>query len=313
MKNKEYTTMEKETISSGKNNSQSEFKEVLGQMPSFDEHIPNADRSKNEIENEQTSRGDKTESVSEMRERILSQFQTSDETRQDYENEDIDKTTVSQEIDPGTREALKALDENAVIMDADKYCIVGVVGGVKQATMSTIYIPKGKDEQQVTGGVEAILDRLGMKYAKKIIGQKELLQDKDREAVIYCISKTESLAQLTKELIDKSQEEEQTGEATRELGHILGFPETATEYYIKIQKDKVPYVHTPNQRYWGYIHSPEHEEEEYQQYEARINPLFDEYCPSSAKQLSDSLPKYESRPPKKHSFLSRLSSFFKRK
>ena len=88
-----------------------------------------------------------------------------------------------------------------------------------------------------------------------------------------------------KELVEKSRLEGQIGDATRELGRMFGFPNTAIEYFIKRNKGEVARNVDVQKKYGGYVHSPENGEAEYKQYEEKINKIFSKYCPLSAKEL----------------------------
>lgn len=69
----------------------------------------------------------------------------------------------------------------------------------------------------------------------------------------------------------------------RKVGKLLGYPETATEYFIRRSHSDDPYSEEPGSEH--YIHSPEHAAEEYEQYEKPLYAAMAEYCPESLKVL----------------------------
>jgi hypothetical protein len=76
-------------------------------------------------------------------------------------------------------------------------------------------------------------------------------------------------------------------EASREIGHLLGYPETAVEYFIANQDIEDEERERLMERYQFYIHSPMHHEEEYQAYDHKIYHALQEYAPKTAKILID--------------------------
>lgn len=93
------------------------------------------------------------------------------------------------------------------------------------------------------------------------------------------------------ELVPASIAEGQAGEATRELGALFGIPQTAIDFYIDRNQKKNNGQEVPKgaEGYNFYIHSPEHAEEELDEYEGRIMPDFTEQLPGSAAELENQM------------------------
>lgn len=81
---------------------------------------------------------------------------------------------------------------------------------------------------------------------------------------------------------------------TSKVGQLLGYPKTATEYFIHGPLNSKGIVnHRPNaehDRY--YIHSPTHFIEEYNQFEDILHPLFLKACPDIAILMQQNPTKY---------------------
>ena len=75
--------------------------------------------------------------------------------------------------------------------------------------------------------------------------------------------------------------------ASRDIGYLLGYPETAIDYFIVSQDTEDEDRKQLMERYQFYIHSPKHHEEEYQTYDRKIYQALQEYAPESAKLLID--------------------------
>jgi len=210
----------------------------------------------------------------------------------------------SGEIWAENMEILEKLDDSFDIPNEGKYGLVGILSGVKQATEFLVYAYDDTMESMIkntetflpktalqpsdiaaptTKKIEELLDGLGLKYSKEI--ERSEYNSKYIE-IQYYVAKTEDMLQRMKVLIEASIKEGQTGEATRELGRIFGFPATAIEYYIKRNRGEVPdNDDKPPKKYGPYIHSPENGEMEYELYEQKINGFFRKWCPMSAQEF----------------------------
>lgn len=67
----------------------------------------------------------------------------------------------------------------------------------------------------------------------------------------------------------------------RALGKLLGYPETATEYFIKRSHSEAPFSPPPQTDYviTNYIHDPAHLQAECDAYERPITEALQKYCP----------------------------------
>ena len=64
-------------------------------------------------------------------------------------------------------ETFEALDNSFDISNEGKYGLVGVIGGVKQATEFLVYAKDG-EEAQKSDETKTLLDGLGLKYSKEV-------------------------------------------------------------------------------------------------------------------------------------------------
>lgn len=71
-------------------------------------------------------------------------------------------------------------------------------------------------------------------------------------------------------------------ESSRKIGHLLGYPSTAIEYFITEQDIENEERNQLLERYQFYIHSPKHHEEEYQSYDHKIFQALQDYAPKTA-------------------------------
>lgn len=176
------------------------------------------------------------------------------------------------------KEAFSEIDQMYEISNDDKFGLVGVVGGIKPAGEFYTYVTKTSAREE-TEHIRRLLGKLGLAFIEEIY---ECEYDDDMFGASYHVSKSEDLAKEVKEQFSK-RIDDNTGEADRKLGQLFGFPETAIEWYIEQTKTGDYIDNVPG--YGLYIHSPKHAKEEYEQYEARIMPVFEKYCPISAREM----------------------------
>ena len=168
------------------------------------------------------------------------------------------------------------------ISNEDKFGLVGVVENIKPVTEFYTYVVKANARGE-TEHIRKLLDKLGLAFIEEIC---DCEYDDNMLEASYYVSKTEDLVREVKNQFEKRANDD-TDETDQKLGQLFGFPKTAVEWYIEQTKlgnyvDNVP-------GYGLYIHSPEHAKEEYEQYEARIMPAFEQYCPLSAREMNSNL------------------------
>lgn len=290
---------------------QSEAERVLGSMPSFEEHMAEIDKEspgngKMEIKSEyhdgnseedkqiragilthvRVESGDSFDDAMAKLDYLKSQGKAAflnfngqrfDNYTQPDKEEQIDNTI---ELD-NKKQELELLDDNLDVPNEGKYGLVGIIGGVKKATEFTAFIKNGEEESR-SKEIDNLIGKLGLEFTK----ESEPSQfSPDYTEVLYYVSKTKEEVDRVKELVEKSRLEGQTGDATRELGRMFGFPSSAIEYFIKRNKGEIVESADSNRRGSLYIHSPDNGEAEYKQYEEKINKIFSKYCPLSAEEL----------------------------
>lgn len=71
-------------------------------------------------------------------------------------------------------------------------------------------------------------------------------------------------------------------ESSIEIGHLLGYPDTAVEYFITERDVEDEQRQQIMSHYQFYIHSPKHHEQEYQAYDAKIYQAIRDFAPKTA-------------------------------
>lgn len=90
-------------------------------------------------------------------------------------------------------------------------------------------------------------------------------------------------------------DQESWEESSRGIGHLLGYPETAIDYFITEQNIDDEERKQLMRRYHFYVHSPKHHEQEYQSYDYKILQAIRDYAPKTASELlSDNQQNYSS-------------------
>lgn len=178
------------------------------------------------------------------------------------------------------RETFSEIDRMYGISNDDKFGLVGVVEGIKPAAEFYTYVAKTSVGEE-TEHIRNLLDKLGLAFIEKIY---ECEYDENLLEASYYVSKSKDLAREVKEQFER-RADNNTGEVDKKLGQLFGFPETAIEWYVEQAKSS-DYVDNVS-GYGLYIHSPEYAKEEYEQYEARIMPAFEKYCPISAEEIKN--------------------------
>lgn len=94
----------------------------------------------------------------------------------------------------------------------------------------------------------------------------------------------------TGEILDKKE----WIEANYQIGKILGYPETATSEYIRMQIDAVEKddnYQSRMERNYYYMHSARYENEEFEAYDLRLNLAVNEYLPVTAEIMQANIKK----------------------
>ena len=138
---------------------------------------------------------------------------------------------------------------------------------------------------------DIIFQQSELKVAADSASERSIEQAKSQ--VIEAFSKAQP------ESIDNQAEKERgfaqkVGEIDHRLGKLLGYPETAINQDFREPTkllDKIKGLfkkrHDESFNSRCYVHSPGHENEEFEQYEKPIHEFMDKYCPESTKVLKD--------------------------
>ena len=193
------------------------------------------------------------------------------------------ETTTFPELDHAAEKTFARLDspefrEKYGVVSTDIANIASVFAGLKEGAQIELPSDYWLD-QGIIGGM---LERLGLKYEYEVVDGGFGIPG--YESTLFYISKDPDTAKKIPQLFVESRAEKQAGDATRELGRIFGYPATATEYYI--DHNKTAYQTPPhNSGYSFFVHSPEHAEEEFEQYDRRFYEIAKHYCPNAAADM----------------------------
>lgn len=166
---------------------------------------------------------------------------------------------------------------------------IGVMIGIKPAAIGNFEAEEflNIDPEEIFG----ILDQVGLKalfFKQEYISAGKLVWIEDIYVSRNIKTATElrqSFMKLRSTMDDMGQifDKKAWEESSREIGHLLGYPSTAIEYFIAEQDiDNEERLQLMN-RYQFYIHSPEHHEQEYQAYDQKIDQAIRDYAPKTAR------------------------------
>jgi hypothetical protein len=138
-----------------------------------------------------------------------------------------------------------------------------------------------------------LLEELGLKV---VIFYRKIKIEKSKVMVLYFfVSKKKSLAQKTLTEFfdlwknmgkdDKPKSQKKWKKQTKKIGELLGYPKTAVEEFIMDidVEDEERQKRMKRNRY--YAHSKEHEDEEYEAYDKKLNEAVQEYAPKTTAQF----------------------------
>lgn len=214
------------------------------------------------------------------------------------------------------------LDNNHYLAAIDKYDIIGAACDVKPVAEFRIDIPIIQ-QKDVRNEIEDILENLELKHTTISETYSEGSENPEYVYIKYFVSKSEKNMLLAKaislgefnptEILENKSEDNSirnlvvssiakmlsAGTIDLEnlnladftelasLGKLFGYPESAIEYQLeRVFSTKKFY---PTNGEVTYIHNPGKIESELEQYENRINPLFEHLCPKSSDELRNQL------------------------
>ena len=176
-------------------------------------------------------------------------------------------------------------------------CIMGVVIDVKPTCV--IDFSKYDFEEKDRKEFEKFLDDLGLvfHYEKTDLGN----ETEFTFTHTYFISKSEDtlnmLIDAEQELYDHFSTDEPNSPVIkiihRKIGRLLGYPETATDWFL-IRQEKMDLnemdeddIYKDLQNYYHYIHSRNNAEEEFEEYDKPIHEAMEKYTPLSAELMRE--------------------------
>jgi hypothetical protein len=176
-------------------------------------------------------------------------------------------------------------------------CIMGVLIDVKPACM--IDFTEADTENMDLTIFESFLKSLGLEF---IYEKTELSPDVEPTFThTYFISKKKRFATMLQEAEHELYDHFNTDEPNapiikvihRKIGRLLGYPETATDWFL-VRQEKIDLeeidddeIYKDLQKYYHFIHSRNNGEEEFEEYDKPIHEAMEKYTPLSAKLMRD--------------------------
>lgn len=170
---------------------------------------------------------------------------------------------------------------------------IGVMIGVKTVASECFTAEEfsGLDSERLID----LLNQVGLKslfFRRNYVYKGKLTWIED----IYVSRSIQSILDLRKQFEKLHQSMDDMGqifnqalweESSRRIGKMLGYPDTAIEYFIANQDVDDEKRQKLIKRNRFYVHSPEHEEQEYQFYDRKIYQALSDYAPQTAKYFSE--------------------------
>lgn len=171
--------------------------------------------------------------------------------------------------------------------------IIGVLIDIKPAMIGGF--TASEYEKIDTDKFVRLLDTLNLKVL--LFNHPYMLSNKMEREEIFCISKS---IDLSKQLHDaftdlwatmddygKVFAMENWEDATKRIGELLGYPDTAIDYFIKEKNlnDEKRIACMRRNRY--YVHNPMFEEREFEAYDRKLNQAISEYAPKTTDYFTE--------------------------
>lgn len=169
---------------------------------------------------------------------------------------------------------------------------MGVVIGVKPSAITDFEIEKIANVNPEE--IIELLSRVGLKalfftHEYVSMGRPTLVEEAYVSRDFETAAKLREAFQKMRNSIDdlgQTFDEKTWEESSREIGRLLGYPDTAIEYFIAEQDIDNAERQNLMDKYRFYAHSPEHHEQEYQDYDRKIYQALQDYAPKTAKIFS---------------------------
>ena len=192
--------------------------------------------------------------------------------------------------------------ENKKIVCAVIACILGVLIGLKPATLLVNDVLSDGQKLLDNGEFEVLLSQLNLKmvvgsvsrFAKKITTRKtskyqghEFLYISLKEELCLELKQYyEKMVNLSCNGVAMKGEEKEWTKLTLKIGELLGYPKTAVLEFVSKNGDE-EYVEDANrmgriERNRYYIHSETFEDEEFEEYDLPLNSAIKQYLPRTA-------------------------------
>lgn len=195
----------------------------------------------------------------------------------------MEKSRETQELEANFKKMDAFLAEVAEFPEflvRDMAEIVGVATGVKQVAMD-MFLPT----ELIKADLEEfrrLLHALGIRvvFERRALGGNDPMNFGE----YYYLAKTHDEALIAQTLFHRLWNGDRLTDW--EIANLLGYPQTAIEYFLKRNPENDTEVDKARmERNRFYVHSPEHEDEEFKSYEAKIYETIRLFCPETWKAI----------------------------
>ena len=199
---------------------------------------------------------------------------------------------MNKETIVGLEDIVFEIEEKPEVAAAMMADIIGVLIGLKPVMIRGFGVEGLKKSEY--DKFEKKIDELNLKIV--LFEHCYLEQDRKIKNEMFCISKKieiarqaqKALVELWATMNDEGEiiKHEEWAESTKKIGELLGYPETAVVDFIKggDLKDEERRKRMKRNRY--FVHSAEHEEEEFMMYDKRLNGAISDFAPRTASCLA---------------------------
>lgn len=176
-------------------------------------------------------------------------------------------------------------------------CIMGVLIDIKPACM--IDFTNLDAENMDLDVFERFLESLNLKYIYEKTELNPKIEPKFTHT--YYISKKQEIAEMLQEAEQELYDHFDTDEPNspviklihRKIGRLLGYPETATDWFL-LRQEKMDLnemdddeIYKDLQKYFHFIHSRNNGDEEFEEYDKPIHEAMEKYAPLSAELMRE--------------------------
>lgn len=169
--------------------------------------------------------------------------------------------------------ACRDIDDEKLISSEDKFDLAGVLAGIKPVCIFSFYTTWESDDVLLKHYIE----ELGLSFTRCV-------ENNRNEPGYLSINYEVSLGKETLDAYHQALAEAPTNDDYfAAIGYFLGYPKEAVEFFRTKEPGRVP----KHEKYHMLIHSPEHVQKEFGEYEAPIMAYMQKVFPRSANKLRE--------------------------